>query len=197
MFPALKVSRVTKTQGEKPQAAGGSPSGLSYCSELSVGESILHINIQYQEFTSGKENGQPQRHSAGEEWWLALTVELWASFFMWCDFREEKDANYSGRACLRFRLLPQHCVTLRLDRGEKGTLESNAPRWDLMRASCTERKGICHYTVACSETHSSYRRLQEVTFPNNDLEIKFQIAVGIVRHSDIFVHYMYWLQYTR
>lgn len=106
---------------------------------------------------------------------------LWSSelsVFMWCDFRKEKDANYRGSACLRFRLRPA-CATLRLDRGETGTLKSNAPRWDLMRASCIksyrEKGNTPHgsrqwYTGTIRHTHcnDTFKHYREVTFPHND-----------------------------
>ena len=78
-----------------------------------------------------------------------------------------------------------------------------------MRASCveshTERKGIHRRTVAGGDTytqahtHTHTRSLahsndtlkhsHELTFPDNDFEIAFHIAVGKIRHRDTAVHH--------
>lgn len=170
-------------------------SGLSYCSELSVGGSILHINIQYQEKLRKK--SLQQRHLAREGWWFALTVEIWAQCFYVMWFQKGKRMLITAAVLV----LDFACALakLRLDREETGTLESNAPRWDLMRASCIKshrEKGYSSqygsrqsYIHAHVHTHckDTFKHSHELIFPDNHFEITFHL-VGKIRLWYIVVH---------
>lgn len=182
MFPAPEVSGVTKAQGEKPRAAWGKESGLSYCPELSAGGSILHINIQYQEYKSEKKGSATEAFSYRMGVGLLCLWSFELSVLMWCDFRKEKDANYSGSACLRFRLHPSKteirqrgnrhlgikCSQMRFDESQLPHRENGntplygSPQW---------------YIHARGYTHSknAVKHSRELTFPDNDFEITFLI----------------------
>lgn len=84
---------------------------------------------------------------------------------------------------------------VRLDRGETGTSESNAPRWDLMRASCRQThrctvagSGKCMHAHGAAQRSLAFKHNRELKFPDNRLEVTFHVA-GKITCRYIVVNY--------